>query len=102
MRKELLSTPNLRMICSFTKRLGVPSESTVSRAFAEYASAGMGGVVHDALVKEHSRKGGQCLMWYISIRHKAREMVVQSIDNLSNTSRELPCFTGDNEREDKT
>jgi hypothetical protein len=53
LRKELLSTPNLRVICGFTKRQDVPSESTFSRAFAEYARAGMGGVVHDALVEEH-------------------------------------------------
>lgn len=53
LRKELLSTPNLRMICGFTKWQDVPSEATFSRAFAEYTNAGMGSVVHDALVKEH-------------------------------------------------
>lgn len=53
LRKELLSTPNLRMICGFTTRHDVPSEATFSRAFAEYAHAGMGIIVHDALVKEH-------------------------------------------------
>jgi len=31
----------------------VPSESTFSRAFAEYAKANLGTQVHDALVKEH-------------------------------------------------
>jgi hypothetical protein len=53
LRYELLSTPNLRMICGFSKRQDVPSESTFSRAFAEYAKAGLGTKVHDALVKEY-------------------------------------------------
>ena len=33
LRNELLSTPNLRMICGFTKRQDVPSESTFSAPF---------------------------------------------------------------------
>lgn len=53
LRNALLSSPNLRMICGFGKRQEVPSESTFSRAFAEYARAGLGTIVHDALVKEH-------------------------------------------------
>lgn len=53
LRHELLSTPNLRMICGFEKRQDVPSESTFSRAFAEYAKAGLGTTVHDDLVKEY-------------------------------------------------
>ena len=50
---ELRTTPNLRAICGFAKRKDVPSESTFSRAFAEFAKAGLGVVVHDVLVKEH-------------------------------------------------
>ena len=53
LRKELLSTPNLRVICGFTRRKDVPSESTFSRAFAEYTKVGLGIMIHDALVKEH-------------------------------------------------
>jgi len=53
LRHELRSTPNLRSICGFAKRKDVPSESTFSRAFAEFAKAGLGTLVHDALVKEH-------------------------------------------------
>ncbi len=53
LRNALLSTPNLRIICGFSTRQEVPSESTFSRAFAEYAKAGLGTVVHDALVKGH-------------------------------------------------
>lgn len=48
-----MSTPNLRMICGFTRRQDVPSESTFSRAFAECAAAGLGTLVHDALIEEH-------------------------------------------------
>lgn len=53
LRNALLSTPNLRVICGFTKRGDVVSESTFSRAFAEYAKVGLGSMVHDFLVKEH-------------------------------------------------
>lgn len=53
LRNELLSTPNLRMICGFARRRDVVSESTFSRAFAHYAKTGMGITVHDALVKEY-------------------------------------------------
>jgi len=53
LRNELLCTPNLRVICGFSTKQDIPSEATFSRAFAEYARAGLGGVVHDALVKEH-------------------------------------------------
>lgn len=53
LRNALLSAPNLRVICGFTKRCDVVSESTFSRAFAEYAEAGLCGLVHDFLVKEH-------------------------------------------------
>jgi hypothetical protein len=53
LRNALLSSPNLRIICGFGQRQEVPSESTFSRAFAEYAQAGLGTVVHDALVRGH-------------------------------------------------
>ena len=41
------------MICGFARRKDVVSESTFSRAFTEYAKAGLGIAVHNALVKEH-------------------------------------------------
>lgn len=50
---ELRGRPNLRLICGFPKQQDVPSESTFSRAFAEFASQGLGTVVHDALVQEY-------------------------------------------------
>jgi hypothetical protein len=53
LRNELQSTSNLRFICGFAKRKDVPSEATFSRAFGEFAKAGLGVIVHDALVKEH-------------------------------------------------
>jgi hypothetical protein len=53
LRHELRRAQNLRAICGFAKRNDVPSESTFSRAFSEFAKAGLGTVVHDALVEEH-------------------------------------------------
>lgn len=53
LRQQLLSSPSLRAICGFARRMDVPSESTFSRAFAEFSKASLGTLVHDALVKEH-------------------------------------------------
>lgn len=53
LRNQLMSSHNLRLICGFATRNNVPSESTFSRAFAEFAKAGLGTIVHDALVNEH-------------------------------------------------
>ena len=51
---ELLHTmSNLRMICGFVKKRDIPSESTFSRAFAEFARTDLGDKVHAALVEEH-------------------------------------------------
>lgn len=51
---EMLHTmPNLRMICGFVRKRDIPSESTFSRAFAEFAGNDLGRKVHDALINEH-------------------------------------------------
>lgn len=51
---EILHTmPNLRMICGFVKKSAIPSESTFSRAFAEFALTELGDKVHKALVDTH-------------------------------------------------
>jgi hypothetical protein len=44
---------NLRMICGFVRKRDIPSESTFSRAFAEFAGSDLGTKVHNALVEEH-------------------------------------------------
>ena len=49
----LHSSPNLRRICGFVKESDIPSESTFSRAFAEYAESGLGEKVHNALVEQY-------------------------------------------------
>ncbi len=46
----LHGTPNLRLICGFTRKSDIPSEATFSRAFAEFAKSDLGARVHDALV----------------------------------------------------
>jgi hypothetical protein len=73
--EALKTMPNLRRICGFDgsviieeregmteggtilrlkrKKTKLPSESTFSRAFAEFAGSGLGDSVHDALVREH-------------------------------------------------
>lgn len=45
--------PNLRMICGFMKKNDIPSESTFSRAFSEFADSELGDKVHKALIEEH-------------------------------------------------
>lgn len=77
LRNELLSTPNLRMICGFTKRQDVPSESTFSRAFAGYASAGLGTLVHDTLVKEHFTAPVSVMASRLAVRKTAPSAVIR-------------------------
>jgi hypothetical protein len=49
--EALKTTPSLRRICGFERVSDIPSESTFSRAFAEFAKSGLGDRVHDALVE---------------------------------------------------
>jgi hypothetical protein len=49
--EALKTTSALRRICGFERVSDVPSESTFSRAFAEYAKSGLGDRVHNALVE---------------------------------------------------
>jgi len=53
LRRALQSAVNLRLICGFATAGDIPSDSTLSRAFAEFAVSSLGGQVHDALVKEY-------------------------------------------------
>lgn len=48
--EALRASPTFRRLCGFVRRSDVPSESTFSRAFAEFARMGLGERVHDALV----------------------------------------------------
>ena len=48
--EALRTSPNVRRICGFEKASDIPSESTFSRAFAEFAGSGLGERVHEALV----------------------------------------------------
>jgi transposase len=50
--RALNSAENLRRICGFVTSGSIPSESTFSRAFAEFAASSLGHRVHDALVKQ--------------------------------------------------
>ncbi len=49
--EALKTTPSLRKICGFEKVSRIPSESTFSRAFGEFADSGLGERVHEALVE---------------------------------------------------
>lgn len=51
--RALRSTENLRQICGFATVGEIPSESTFSRAFAEFAANSLGNLAHDALVEQH-------------------------------------------------
>ena len=53
LRRALLSAMNLRRICGFIHADDVPSESTFSRAFNEFAAGILGNRVHDALVETY-------------------------------------------------
>jgi len=49
----LHNMPSLRKICGFVQKNKIPSESTFSRAFAEFAESGLADIVHAALVEIH-------------------------------------------------
>jgi hypothetical protein len=50
--EALRGSPVLRRVCGLVRRSDIPSEATFSRAFAEFAKAGLGEKVHAALVAE--------------------------------------------------
>jgi hypothetical protein len=51
--ERLMIDRALRRICGFPLCRRLPSEATFSRAFDEFAEAGLGQRVHEALIKEH-------------------------------------------------
>ena len=53
LRLALQSAPNLRQICGFVTVKEIPSESTLSRVFGEFASCELGEKVHAALVDSY-------------------------------------------------
>ena len=79
LRLNLLSNQNLRMICGFDSSNSVPSESSFSRAFKEFATTNLGEVVHKAMVEQHL--GSQLLghVSHDSTAIKAREKPVKRL-----------------------
>ncbi len=61
--RALNSAENLRRICGFVTSGDIPSESTFSRAFGEFAASELGNRVHDALVEQYL---GEELVGHIS------------------------------------
>lgn len=53
MTGSLNSAENLRRICGFVNLGDIPSESTFSRAFGEFAASELGNRVHDPLVEQY-------------------------------------------------
>jgi len=49
-RNRILSDSNLRRICGWEERSKVPSESTFSRAFQEFAESGLATLVHEEVI----------------------------------------------------
>lgn len=54
LREMLQDDAALRRICGFENRQDVPSEATLSRAFAEFARIGLGQRVHAELIAKHT------------------------------------------------
>lgn len=50
---RLKSSPALRRICGWEKASDVPHESSFSRAFKEFAQAGLTSIAHENIVEEH-------------------------------------------------
>jgi hypothetical protein len=60
---RLAHDPTLRRLCGWETALEIPSESTFSRAFAEFAKCELGQQIHEALIKE---QWGSKLVGHIS------------------------------------
>ena len=59
--------PSLRRICGWERKSHIPSASTFSRTFAEFAQVGLGERGHSALVQEHLE--GQVVMHLSRVSH---------------------------------
>lgn len=53
----------LRQLCGWIRRCDIPSESTFSRAFEEFAKDSLGNKVHEALVKKYLSED---VFWHVS------------------------------------
>ena len=51
--EALKASPAFRRLCGFVRRADIPSESTFSRAFGEFAAIQLGDRVHEALVARY-------------------------------------------------
>lgn len=51
--ERLVNDTSLRRLCGWERKSEVPSESTFSRAFAEFAERGLPASVHEALIKTY-------------------------------------------------
>ncbi len=61
--EQLASNPNLRRICGWERVKDIPSESTFSRAFEDFAVSGLPARVHEALIAKYE---SQRLVGHIS------------------------------------
>jgi Transposase DDE domain/Transposase domain (DUF772) len=61
--ERLAVDATLRRLCGFERASQVPSESTFSRAFAEFAQSSLPALVHEALIKRTYR---DCIVGHIS------------------------------------
>jgi hypothetical protein len=50
----LHDSKNLRRLCGWESKGGIPSESTFSRSFEEFSRGGLGEKIHEAMVKQHA------------------------------------------------
>lgn len=62
-RDRLRIDESLRRICGWERRCDIPSESTFSRAFGEFAETALADRVHKARVKEYL---GEDVIWHVS------------------------------------
>ena len=77
----------LRRICGWERRREIPSESTFSRAFAEFAETSLLDEVHKARVKEYL---GDDVVWHVSrdsTEIDAREKPLEKPEKLSRPKR---------------
>jgi hypothetical protein len=99
LRERLQTDTQLRRLCGWDRAEQVPAEATFSRAFAEFAAAGLPARVHEALVR--STLGEECIEYVArdSTAIEAREHLPE--DYLENQRRKQQAAAAPKPKRDR-
>ena len=90
--ERLHSDKNFRRICGWERKTQIPSESTFSRAFAEFSETGLPGFVHEKMIEK--TLGNEVIM------HNSRDST--AIEAREKIKLKKRSATSENEKKPKT